>query len=29
MAEPIIAEAMGALCAMHFCQEVGFFEVLF
>jgi ribonuclease HI len=29
VAEPSIAEAMGALCAMQFCQEAGFFDVLF
>jgi len=29
VAEPSIAEAIGALCAMQFCQESGFFDVLF
>jgi ribonuclease HI len=29
VAEPSIAEAIGALCAMHFCQEAGFFDVWF
>jgi len=29
VAEPNIAEAMGALCTMHFCQQAGFLDVWF
>jgi len=29
MADPSTAEVMAALCAMQFCKEAGFFEVIF